>query len=89
MKKTLLLIAALATLASAMAKPVEPSTASRIASHWLQAVTGKTYDNLTDITAQTPFHEFYVFTLRAGLFRDVHFPRQGHARPCERLDGCL
>ena len=65
MKKTLLLIAALATLASAMAKPVEPTTASRIASHWLQAVTGKTYDNLTDITAQTPFHEFYVFTLRA------------------------
>ena len=64
MKKTLLLIAALATLASAMAKPVEPTTASRIASHWLQAVTGKTYDNLTDITAQTPFHEFYVFTLK-------------------------
>ncbi len=65
MKKVLLLFAALATIASAMAKPVEPSTASRIASHWLQAVTGKTYDNLTDITAQTPFHEFYVFTLRA------------------------
>ena len=65
MKKVLLLFAALATLASAMAKPVEPSTASQVASHWLQAVTGKTYDNLTDITAQTPFHEFYVFTLRA------------------------
>ncbi len=58
------MFAALATIASAMAKPVEPSTASQVASHWLQAVTGKTYDNLTDITAQTPFHEFYVFTLK-------------------------
>ncbi|MCR5444902.1 MAG: C10 family peptidase [Bacteroidales bacterium] len=65
MKKSLLFFAILATFASAMAKPVEPSTASQVASHWLQVVTGKTYDNLTDITAQTPFHEFYVFTLRA------------------------
>ncbi|MBP5527473.1 MAG: C10 family peptidase [Bacteroidales bacterium] len=64
MKKHLFLfVAILAAVAGTMAKPVEPSTANRVASNWLQAVTGKTHDNLTDITAQTPFQEFYVFTL--------------------------
>ena len=64
-KRLFLLFAILATVAGAMAKPVEPPTASQVASHWLKAVTGKTYDNLTDITANTPFHEFYVFTLNS------------------------
>ena len=62
-RRLLMFFAILAIAASAMARPVDPSIASQVASNYLRAVTGKAYDNLTDITAQTPFHEFYVFTL--------------------------
>lgn len=64
MKKRLpLLFAFFAVMATVMAKPVTQATAMKVATTYLQSVTGKRYTGLTDITAQTPFQEFYVFTL--------------------------
>ena len=62
-KRLLLFFALLAVVATVVAKPVDQATARKVATAYLQSVTGKSYTSLTDITAQTPFHEFYVFTL--------------------------
>ena len=61
-KRLLVFFAILAVAATAMARPVDQSTASRAAQAFLKSVSGKTYA-LTDVTSQTPFHEFYVFAL--------------------------
>ena len=64
MKKRLLMIFAILAIAvTAMARPVDPTTASKVARAFLKNTTGKDYASLTDITSETPFHEFYVFTL--------------------------
>ena len=67
-KRLLFLFAIIAAMATAMAKPVDQATAKKVATTYLQSVTGKTFSDLTDITAQSPFHEYYVFTLGNGGF---------------------
>ena len=61
-KRLLMLFAIMAVAVAAMARPVDQTTASSAAQAFLKTVSGKTFD-LTNITSQTPFHEFYVFTL--------------------------
>lgn len=63
MKKILLLFFALiVVMATVMARPVDQATARKVATTYLQSVTGKNYV-VGDLQSQTLFHEFYVFTL--------------------------
>lgn len=66
MKKTVMLFAMLLATLFAMAKPVSQQEALRVAQTWLQARGMKNVDALQDITAQTPFTEFYVFAAEEG-----------------------
>lgn len=68
MKKTLLLaVFALLTMVG-MAKPVDQSTARRVAETYLQAAGMRNVAALADITLQTPFTAFYVFAAEEGGF---------------------
>lgn len=64
MKKNLLIsvLFALFTLVC-MGNPVDPATARQVASHFWTAVTGSTDSGRwTDVSAETGFQEFYLFT---------------------------
>lgn len=51
------------TFASVSAKPVDEATARRAASAYLRTVAGVSNVKLTNISATTPFTEFYVFAI--------------------------
>ena len=53
---------------SLMAKPVDASRARRVAETYLQGKNGGKAVVLSDVTAQSPFTEFYVFTAEGGGF---------------------
>ena len=69
MRKAIALIF-LATLSfgSIEAKRVDPATARGVAETWLQAMGMRNVNTLVDVTAQTPFTEFYVFAAPEGGF---------------------
>ncbi len=87
MKKTpLLIFCALLLCGSLHAKPVDANKARQVASAFLNRVNaneGKPF-TLTDITSQTPYTEFYVFTLGETGFilvsaDDVAIPILGYS----------
>ena len=64
MKKTpLLIFCALLLCGSLHAKPVDANSARQVAQAFLSRVEGGKSFTLNDITSQTPYREFYVFTL--------------------------
>lgn len=66
MKKTLLVFAMLLFGLSAMAKPVDQATAARVATNFMH-LNGFDFQ-LTDVTNQSPFTQFYIFTAEKGGF---------------------
>ena len=68
MKKTLLLAALLLLGFGVTARPVDPDAARRVAETFMQNVGMKNTAALADITAQTPFQQFYVFAAPDGGF---------------------
>lgn len=50
------------------AKPVDVKTAMKVAVVFMQSKGYNQIDNLVDITAQTPFREFYIFAAENGGF---------------------
>lgn len=66
MKKALFFLAMAMLTLTASAKPVDQTTAMRVASNFmrLQGVNAP----LTDVTAQTPYTQFYIFTATDGGF---------------------
>ena len=70
MTKKALTLWTIVTLAwsSVMAAPVSQATARRVAETWLQAMGMRDVKTLVDVTAQTPFTEFYLFAAPAGGF---------------------
>ena len=60
MKKTLFALVLTVLGFAAIAKPVDVTTAQRVASTYMRLNGGNA--QLTDVTAQTPFTAFYVFT---------------------------
>lgn len=59
---------ALLLCSSAQAKPVDAGTARRVAETYMRAMGMINTAALVDVTAQTPFAEFYVFTAPKGGF---------------------
>ena len=68
MKRTIIFFALLALSLAGMARPVSQDVARRVAQTWMQAQGMKDPAALQDITAQTPFTEFYVFAAPEGGF---------------------
>ena len=68
MKRTLLALMSVLLTAMAMARPVDPVTARRVASVFLQAQGMRNTEALVDVTASTPFTAFYVFAAPDGGF---------------------
>ncbi len=69
MKKVLLsLLAMLLMVGSVNANPVDAGKARRVAETWMTAMGMKNVSALQNITAQTPFTEFYVFAAAEGGF---------------------
>ena len=66
MKHIFLILTTLLLAGNIWAKPVDAATAHRVASTWLQAMGNPA--PLSDVTAATPFTEFYVFTAAGGGF---------------------
>lgn len=66
MKKALLFLAVAMLTLTAAAKPVDQATAMSVASNFMrhQGVSAQ----LTDVTAQTPYTQFYIFTAERGGF---------------------
>ena len=68
-RRILLLLACVLTVAgSAWARPVDATTARRVAETYLRAQGMRNVEALVDVTAQTPFTEFYVFVAEDGGF---------------------
>ena len=63
-----MLFAMLIAAVVAMASPVSQQEARRVAQTWMQAHGMKNVAALQDVTAQTPFTEFYVFAAPEGGF---------------------
>ena len=63
-----MLFAMLIAAVVAMASPVSQQVARQVAQTWMQAQGMKNVAALQDITAQTPFSEFYVFAAPEGGF---------------------
>ena len=62
MKKIVaLMMLSVLTFGSAKANPVSPATARQVATTWMQAMGMGNVKTLVDVTAQTPFTEFYLF----------------------------
>ena len=73
MKKTLfLLLMMLFCIKFAIAEPVGVDRARQVAMNFLKLTEGcaqqLTGQDLVDITSTTPFHEFYVFSIRGNGF---------------------
>ncbi|MBR6440504.1 MAG: C10 family peptidase, partial [Bacteroidales bacterium] len=72
MKKSLtFLMLMLCCIGVVLAKPVDSELAKKVALNFLKstekvAAADLTVEDLTDITTTTPFHEFYVFSIRGG-----------------------
>ena len=54
--------------ASAWAKPVDVATVRRVADTYMRAMGMRNTASLVDVTAQTPFTEFYIFAAEEGGF---------------------
>lgn len=68
-KRLLLLIAGVFLLAgSAFARPVDANKARTVAETYLRAMGMKNTAGLVNVTAQTPFTEFYIFAAEEGGF---------------------
>lgn len=66
MKKLLFVLLAM-TAVVAYGNPVDVTTAKQIAEHFWSANAGKNVPvNMSDVTSQTDFHEFYIFRNTAG-----------------------
>ena len=68
MKKSILLVAVLLMSVVTMARPVDATTARRVAEVFLSAQGMRNTAMLVDVTAETPFTEFYVFSSPEGGF---------------------
>ena len=68
MKRTIIFSLLLALSLVAMARPVSQDAARRVAQAWMQGQGMKNPAALQDITAQTPFTEFYLFAAPGGGF---------------------
>ena len=68
MKRILLLFIFCALIGSANAKPVDVATARRVAVTFMQAQGMKDVAELVDVTSETSFTEFYVFSAPQGGF---------------------
>ena len=70
MKKRLLFLCAgmLMLAGSAFARPVDANKARTVAETYLRAMGMKNPSALVDVTAQTPFTEFYIFAAEEGGF---------------------
>ncbi|MBP5528182.1 MAG: thiol protease/hemagglutinin PrtT [Bacteroidales bacterium] len=68
MKKSILLVAVLLMSVVVMARPVDATTARRVAEVFLGAQGMRNTAALVDVTAETPFTEFYVFASPEGGF---------------------
>ena len=68
MKRTIIFSLLLALSLVAMARPVSQDAARRVAQAWMQGQGMKNPAALQDITAQTPFTEFYLFAAPDGGF---------------------
>ncbi len=69
MKKVLFLLAFVLLLGSvAEARPVDAATARRVADTYMRAMGMAKPAQLADVTAETPFTEFYVFAAPEGGF---------------------
>ncbi len=68
MKRTIIFFVLLTLSLAGIARPVSQDVARRVAQTWLQAQGMKNPAALQDITAQTPFTEFYVFAAPEGGF---------------------
>lgn len=66
MKKALLFFATAMLCITAMAKPVDPQAAMRVANTMMRLGGGST--QLTDISSQTPYTHLYIFTAKGGGF---------------------
>ena len=69
MKKIItLLMLMLCCISIAVAKPIDVELAKRVAANFLKSSDKEAIhldaNDLTDITATTPFHEFYVFSVK-------------------------
>lgn len=67
-KKAFLLLLAVLVTAVAVARPVDPVTARRVAVTYMQSQGMKNATSLVDVTSETPFTEFYVFAAAEGGF---------------------
>ena len=68
MKKLFLFWVALSTVAVASATPVGEAVARRVAETYMSAMGMKNVTALQNVTAQTPFTEFYIFAAPEGGF---------------------
>lgn len=68
MKKTVLFLLAMLVAAVVAARPVDSATARRVAEVYLQAQGMRNTAALVDVTAETPFTEFYLFAAPEGGF---------------------
>ena len=63
-----MIVTAMVLTMAAMARPVDPATARRVAEVYLQAQGMRNTAALVDVTSETPFTEFYVFAAPEGGF---------------------
>ena len=68
MKRTIIFSLLLALSLVAMARPVSPDAARRVAQAWMKGQGMMNSAALQDVTSQTPFTEFYVFAAPEGGF---------------------
>lgn len=68
MKKTLFFLFVALQFSIGHARPVDASTARRVAECYLAAMGMKNTASLSDVTATTPFSEFYLFASEEGGF---------------------
>ncbi len=68
MKKTIFALLLMIICTSVIAKPVDVATARRVADTYMAAMGMKDTAALVDVTAQTPFTEFYIFAAEEGGF---------------------
>ena len=63
-----MIVTAMMLTMAAMARPVDPATARRVAEVYLQAQGMRNTAALVDVTSETPFTEFYIFAAPEGGF---------------------
>jgi hypothetical protein len=68
MKKFWMVLTAMVLAMTALARPVDPSVARRVAEVYLRAFGMRHTAALVDVSGETPFSEFYVFVAPQGGF---------------------